>query len=122
MRFIAEEQDTIEWTNFAESGVTKQIRDMQMMYVDNLDATYTVDQWMRDFVHKLIGLSHKIWLARSLMKHHKTKGMIANKTKEKLLKEADKISQQCLLNIEEEYSWLLDVGSAAYAEMGYMEV
>ena len=34
----------------------------------------------------------------------------------------DKIAQQCLLNIEEEYSWLLDVGSAAYAEMGYMEV
>ena len=34
------------------------------------------------------------WLARNLMKHHKTKGMMAIKTKEELLREADKIAQQ----------------------------
>ena len=34
----------------------------------------------------------------------------------------DKITQQCSLNIEEKYSWLLGVESAAYAEMGYTEV
>lgn len=47
---------------------------------------------MRDFVRKLMGLSHKNWLARNLMKHHKTKSIIAIKTKEELLKEADKIA------------------------------
>ena len=56
------------------------------------------------------------------MKHHKTKGMIAIKTTEKLLREADKITQQCSLNIEEKYSWLLDIESAAYAKTGYTEV
>ena len=56
------------------------------------------------------------------MKHHKTKGMIAVKMKEELAREADKIAQQCSLNIEEKYSWLLDVESAAYTEMGYTEV
>ena len=56
------------------------------------------------------------------MKCHKTKGVIAIKTKEELLREADKIAQQCLLNIEEKYSWLLDVESTAYVEMGYTEV
>ena len=56
------------------------------------------------------------------MKHHKTKGMIPIKTKEELLREADKIDQQCSLNIEDKYSWLLDVESAEYAEMGYTEV
>ena len=87
------------------------------MYMGNLDATYTVDHWMRDFVRKLMGLSHETWLARNPMKHHKTKGMIAIKTKEELLKEADKIAQQCLLNIEEKYNWLFNVESAAYAEI-----
>ena len=77
---------------------------------------------MRDFVRKLIGLSHKILLARNLMKHHKKKGMIVMKTKGKLPREAEKITQQYSLNIEEKYSWLLDVESAAYVKMGCTEV
>ena len=81
-----------------------------------------VDHWMKDLVRKLMGLSHDTWLARNLMKHHKTKGRIAIKTKEELLREADKIAQRCSLSIEEKYSWLLDVESAAYAEMGCAEV
>ena len=44
------------------------------MYMGNLDASYTADHWMRDFVCKLMGLSHKTLLARNLMKHDKTKG------------------------------------------------
>ena len=122
MRFIAEEQGAIGWTSFTEGRTKKRIRDMQTLYMGNLDATYTVDHWMREFVCKLMGLSHETWLARNRMKHHKTKGMIAVKTKEELLREADRISHQCLLNIEEKYSWLLDVESASYAEMGYTEV
>ena len=51
----------------------------------------------------------------NLMKHHKTKGIIAIKTREELLREADKIAQQCSLNIEEKYNWLLAVKSAAYS-------
>ena len=92
MRFIAKEQDTIGWTSFAEGRVTKRIRDIHtddVIYIGVLDAAYTVDHWMREFVRKLMGLSHKIWLARNPTKHHKTKGTIAIKTKEELLKEAD---------------------------------
>ena len=109
MRSTAEEQDAIGWTNFAEVRVTRQIRDMQTMYMCNHYVTYMVDHWMRDFVRKLMGLSHGSWLGRNLMKHHETKGMAAIKTKEELLKEAGEVSQQCLLNIEETYSWMLQL-------------
>ena len=77
---------------------------------------------MRDFVRKLMGLSHETWLARNLMKRHNTKGMITIKTEEELLNEADRTAQQCLLNVEEKYSWFLDVESAAYAGVGCTEV
>ena len=59
IRCIAEEQDATGWTSFAEGRVTRQIKDMQTVYMGNLDATYTVNHWMRDFVRKLMGLSHK---------------------------------------------------------------
>ena len=57
--------------------MTRWVRDTQTVYMVNLDATYTVDHWMKDIVRKLMGLSHDTWLARNLMKHHKTKGRIA---------------------------------------------
>ena len=47
---------------------------------------------MRDFVRKLMGLSRETWLARNVIKHHKTKGMMAIKMKEELLREADRIA------------------------------
>ena len=50
------------------------------------------------------------------------KQTVVMKTKEKLPRQADKIIQQCLFNIEEKNSWLLDVESAAYAKMGCTEV
>ena len=122
MRFIAGEQDAIGWTSFVEGRVTRRIRDMQTVYMGNLGATYTVDHWMRNVVRKLMSISHETWLARNLMKHHKTKGMIAIKAKYELLREVDRIAQQCSLNAEEKYSWLHDVESVAYAEMGCTEV
>ena len=58
--------------------MTKQIKDTQTMYMGNLGATYTVDNWMRDFVRKLMGLSQEAWLVRNLMKRHKTEGTICS--------------------------------------------
>ena len=53
MRLIAKEQAAIGWTIFAEDRVTRRNRDMQALYMGNLNATYTVDHWMREFVRKL---------------------------------------------------------------------
>ena len=57
-----------------------------------------------------------------MMKHHKTKWMIGIKTKEELLREAERVAQQSLLNVGEKYSWMLDLEAAAYAKMGCTEV
>ena len=118
MRSIAEEQDAIGWTNFVEGRVTKRIRDMQTMYMCNRNVTYTVDHWMKDFIRKLMGLSHEMWMGRNLMKHHKTQGMVAIRTKEELLEEADKLSHHNFQYIEDKYRWMLDLETEAYAEMG----
>ena len=85
MRSIAEKQDAIGWTNFTEGRVTQRIRDMQTAYMCNRCVTYTVDHWMKDFIRKLLGLSHKNWLWRNLMKHHTTRGAAALKTKKELM-------------------------------------
>ena len=109
MRSIAEEQDAIGWTNFVEGRVTKRIRDMQTMYTCNRNVTYTVDHWMKDFIRKLMGLSHEMWIGRNLVKHHKTQEMVTIRTKEELLMKADKLSYHNFQNIEDKYRWMLDL-------------
>ena len=56
------------------------------------------------------------------MKHNKTKGAIAIKTKEGLLCEADKVVQHSFLNAKEKYSRVLGLEASAYAEIGCTEV
>ena len=56
------------------------------------------------------------------MKHHKTKRIVAIKTKEELLRETSKVVQQSSLNIEEKYIWMLDLEAAAYTEMSCTEI
>ena len=59
MKSIAEEQGASGWTSFVEGRVTKRIRDMRTVYMCNHNMTCTVDHWMRDFVRKLMGLTHE---------------------------------------------------------------
>ena len=56
------------------------------------------------------------------MKHHKTREILAIKTKEKMLRKADKVAQHTFQNLEEKYSWMLDLEAAACEEMGCTEV
>ena len=109
MRSITEEQDAIGWTNFAEGRATKRIRDMQTVYMCNHSVTYTVDHWMNDFVRKLMGMTHEAWLGKNLMKHYKTQGMIAIRTKEELLKKVDRLNHHNFENIKDKYRWIIDL-------------
>ena len=60
LRKIAAEQDAIGWTHFTEGRVTKRIKSLQTFYMCNRNMTYTADHWMRDFIWKLMGLSHEM--------------------------------------------------------------
>ena len=68
-----------------------------------------------------MGLSHKAWLGKNLMKHPKTQGMVTIQTKEELLKETDRVIQHNFQNIKDKHRWMIDLDPAAYAEMGCME-
>ena len=97
MKGIAEAQDKIGWRQFTEGRVAKGIRHMQAAYMGDQDSTYTVDHWLRNLIKHLLNLSHEQWLARNLMKHHHTKGMLAIQTREELHSELDKLLDKDIL-------------------------
>ena len=84
MRSITEEQDRIDWAFLLQGRATKRIRYIQTMYRCIRGTAYTKDQRMRGFIHNLMGLTHEQWLGLNLMKHQRTKGAIAIKTRGQL--------------------------------------
>ena len=107
MKAIAKEQGRIRWINCAEGRMTKRIQDMQTSFVCNRGLTYTEDHWMRDFIRKLIALTHEQWLGCNLMKHHRTEGSIVPKAKEELARELDKLLDTDIHNIIDNNRWML---------------
>ena len=88
----------------------------------NHDSTYTVDHWMRDLIKNLLNLSHEQWLARNLMKHHHTKGMLAIQTREQLSLELDKLLDKDIHNIPARDRWMLDLQESDIGDMSIRQL
>ena len=71
---MARSQDRIGWRHFTEGKVTKDIQELQWVYLASKRTRLTVDSWMKGFVGKLIEMTHKQWIFRCITKHHRTKG------------------------------------------------
>jgi len=95
---------------------------MQAAYMEDQDSTYTVDHWMRDLIKHLLNLSHEQWLARNLMKHHHTKGMLAIQTREELHSELDKLLDKDIHNIPARDRWMLDLQESDIDEMSIRQL
>ena len=94
---------------------------MHTMYMCNRGLTHTEDHWVRDCIKKLMALTHEQWLGCNLMKHHRTEGSIALKTKEELARELDKLLDTNRHNIADNYRWMLDVDQSDRAVMSMWE-
>ena len=77
---------------------------------------------MRDLIKHLLNLSHEQWLARNLMKHHHTKGMLAIQTREKLASELDKLLDKDIHNIPARDRWILDFQEPDIDEMSIRQL
>ena len=115
MRSIAEEQDRTGWAHFAEGRMKKKTQDMQTMYMCNRGSAYTENHWMRDFVKKPMALTYEQCFSQNLMKHHRTEGSIALKTKEELARELDRLLDTAIHTITDKSRWMLDMDPADMA-------
>ena len=62
-----------------------------------------VDHWMRGFVGKLMGLLHEVWLGINFDKASQATKTVTIRSKDKLLKEADRLGQLNFQNIEDKH-------------------
>ena len=68
-----------------------------------------VDSWLKDFVSKLLAMTHSQWLFRVITKHHRTKGTLVLARKEDMLKEIERQLDMGVDAIADEDWWMLEM-------------
>jgi hypothetical protein len=65
----AMELDTLGWDNLLEGRIGREILPLQMQYMKQQDSPRHIKSWMVEFIHRLLGITHKQWIYRNTRTH-----------------------------------------------------
>jgi hypothetical protein len=77
---VAESQDGIGWDEFLHGKVSKKFRTIQTAHCILAGTHITGDDWMKQFIQRLVEISHAQWLYRNFTLHHYVKGYLRQRT------------------------------------------
>jgi hypothetical protein len=111
MRF-ASLQDIIGWDNLLLGMVSMHIRPIQYSHLLASASILNVDDWMSQFIGKLLHLTHGQWIYCNISKYHDKLGSIRKTERRELLLEIDRLIHLSPDEIPEESKFLLEVDFA----------
>jgi hypothetical protein len=65
----AMELDTLGWDNLLEGRIGREILPLQMQSMKQQDSPRHIKSWMVEFIHRLLGITHKQWIYRNTRTH-----------------------------------------------------
>ena len=68
---FATEKDRLGWRNFMEAKITKTLFDVQEDWLQRLNSQKTIESWTKQFLTKLLNITHRQWLYRNSRIHIK---------------------------------------------------
>jgi hypothetical protein len=71
---VAQSQDGIGWVEFLHGKVSKKFRKIQDTHCILSGSHINGGDWMRQFVERLLHMSHSQWLYQNFTLHHNAKG------------------------------------------------
>jgi hypothetical protein len=92
MRAFAESQDKISWRNFTEGCISSHFYDIQQFHLSMSSSFLNGSNWTKQFIAKILQLTHLQWIYRNISLHDKRQGYLRNKQLEDLLQEITELS------------------------------
>ncbi len=109
MRALAESQDKIGWRNFTEGYISTHFYSIQCFHLSLSHNYLNGADWTRQFINKILQLTHLQWVYRNISLHDKCQGYLHNKQFEDLLREVLDLSDLSPGNIPESCRFLLEI-------------
>jgi hypothetical protein len=105
----AESQDLIGWGEFLHGKVLIKIHRIQEAHCIMAGTRTNGADWMAQFAHQLVEISHAQWMYRNFTLHHYAKRYLQQQTEQDTRREVDLLVDTRPLNLPMECRYLLEL-------------
>ena len=85
------------------------LRPYQRDYLLSSPSMLTVDDWLRQFLTKVLHITHGQWIYRNVSRHHSKHGLLKDLERQSLLREIDKFLSVAPEDVPEDSRFLLEI-------------
>ena len=108
-RALADSQDTIGWREFTEGHISTHFYAIQSFHLSMSSSYLNGADWTKQFISKILQITHGQWIFRNISLHDKTQGYLRNKTADDLLQIINEFSEVAPEEIPEDSRFLLEI-------------
>lgn len=91
MAKAARSQDMIGWREFMEGRVSKEFLTIQKGHCALAPTRLNGDDWMRQFINRILLISHSQWIFRNFTLHDQVRGYLRLQERKEVLREIDRL-------------------------------
>ena len=115
----ARSQDMIGWREFMEGRVSKEILAIQRGHCALAPTMLNGDDWMRQFINRLLLISHSQWTFRNFTLHDQVRGYLRLQERKEVLREIDRLVHLDPSEVPAESRFLLEFDFDALYQSSY---
>ncbi len=106
---LANSQDLIGWRDFTKGHISTHFYAIQTFHLTMLSSYLNGENWTKQFISKILQLTHSQWIFRNISFHDKKNGYLCNKTTEELLQHINSLLDLALEDLPESSPFLLEI-------------
>ena len=106
---LAVSQDLIGWREFTEGHISTHFYVIQSFHLSMSGSFLNGEDWVKQFISKLLQITHAQWIFRNISLHDKTRGYLRNKKAGELLQIINEFSEVAPEEIPEDSRFLLEI-------------
>ena len=104
---LASSQDVLGWDNFMEGKLSVYFASIQRDHLLLSPSCMVAEDWMSQFITRILHITHGQWLYRNISRHHRQHGLLEEADRTALLREIDRYMNVHGLSKQYNYDQLL---------------
>ncbi len=106
---LANGQDLIRWRDFTKGHISTHFYAIQTFHLMMLSSYLDGEDWTKQFISKILQLTHSQWIFRNISFHDKKNGYLCNKMADELLQHINSPLDLALEDLPESSRFLLEI-------------
>ncbi len=109
---LATSQDLIGWRDFTKGHISTHFHAIQTFHLAMSSSYLNGEDWTKQFISKLLQITHSQWIFRNISLRDKTHGYLCNKKAEEIIQQINVLSEVAPEEVPENSRFLLEINSS----------